>query len=63
MKVMGWIVVACFALAAAAMVTLAARWLGAPEQLRAFLIALIGAIATCYGPRLLTTLTRTLETR
>jgi len=53
MKVLGWIVVACFALTAAAAVMMVTRWLGAPDQLRSFLIAVIGAVATCYGPRAL----------
>jgi len=57
MKILGWIVVACFALTAAAGVTLVARQMGVPDQLRAFLVAMIGAVATCYGPRFLQTLT------
>ncbi|CAN5236677.1 hypothetical protein BH10PSE15_BH10PSE15_14700 [soil metagenome] len=63
MKIVGWIVVACFALAAAAGVTLVARWFGAPAQIGSFLVAVIGAVATCYGPRFLATLTAQTEAR
>jgi purine-cytosine permease-like protein len=58
MKIFGWIVVACFALTAAAASVLVARWFNAPDQVCSFIVALIGAVATCYGPRLLETVSR-----
>jgi hypothetical protein len=62
MKILGWIVVACFALTTAAAVLMVAHRAGAPDQVCSFLVALIGAIATCYGPRILESLTAPSQT-
>lgn len=52
-KLVGWIAIACFALAFGGMVTIAANAIHAPNPVSAFLIAVVGAAASYFGPRLL----------
>jgi purine-cytosine permease-like protein len=53
LKYLGWFTVACFALALGCTVMMVSQYLGAPEQVRSFLIACVGAVCVFFGPRAL----------
>ena len=63
LKYLGFAIVALFALALAGIVALTSQYLGAPEQVRSFLIACVGAVSVFFGPKLLEQVTKVAPAR